>query len=140
MNNILVDSCFWFALFDKSDEHYHKAQEIARFLEHGNLIIPYPSLYEALNTRFVKRKDWNIVFNDYLSRNSTRLIHDENYRQKALDSTFYNSTNSKRPMSLVDMTIRFMLEDVNLNVNALITFNVGDFIDICAIKRIEIIP
>jgi hypothetical protein len=37
-----------------------------------------------------------------------------------LTKTFF--TSEKRPMSLVDMVIRFVLEDVNLNLNALITF------------------
>jgi hypothetical protein len=106
------------------------------YLEFGNIILPYPIIYETLNTRFVKRKEWLTTFNDFLKRESTVLVPDEPYKKKALSSVLSNTT---RPLSLVDMTIRLMLDDINLNINALITFNVGDFIDICANKRIELI-
>jgi hypothetical protein len=42
-------------------------------------------------------------------------------------------------MSLVDITLRLMLDDVNLKIDALITFNVGDFVDVCSAKGIELI-
>ncbi|GHT44918.1 hypothetical protein AGMMS49965_21400 [Bacteroidia bacterium] len=106
------------------------------YLEVGNIILPYPILYETLNTRFVKRREWLTTFDDLLRRESTKLIPDEPYKNKALSSVLYNAS---RPLSLVDMTIRLMLDDVNLNINALITFNVGDFSDLCANKGIELI-
>lgn len=137
MNNILIDTCFWYAFFDASDEHYDKAQKMADYLKSGILVLPFPVLYETLDTRFCNRKEWVILFNEIINRNTTTLVPDDNYREKALRNTFF--TNDRRPMSLVDMTIRFMLEDVNLNLNALITFNKKDFIDICHSKRIELI-
>jgi predicted nucleic acid-binding protein len=136
-NNILIDTCFWYALYDESDEHYKKAQKMVDYLKSGNIVLPFPVLYETLDTRFCNRKDWVASFNEIISRDTTVLISDDRYRENALTKTFF--TNEKRPMSLVDMTIRFMLEDVNLNLNALITFNKGDFIDICHSKRIELI-
>jgi predicted nucleic acid-binding protein len=139
MSNILIDSCFWFALFDKSDEHYDKAQNLSSYLEFGKIILPFPILYETLNTRFVKRKEWTSIFYNYLNNDSTILISDELYRKKALSNTLNNSINSIRPLSLVDMTIRFMLDDINLNINALITFNKKDFVDLCSNKGIELI-
>ena len=137
MNNILVDTCFWYALYDESDEQYRKAQEMVDYLKSGNIVLPFPVLYETLDTRFCNRKEWVTSFNEIISRDTTVLIADERYRENALSKTFF--TNEKRPMSLVDMTIRFMLEDVNLNLNALITFNKGDFIDVCHSKGIELI-
>ena len=79
------------------------------------------------------------TFEEYKNRNSTFFVPDTKYRAEALSNTFFYSLEQKRPMALVDMSIRLMLEDVNLNINTLITFNVGDFIDICASKRIELI-
>ena len=137
MNNILIDTCFWYALYDKSDEHYNKAQKMVDYLKSGKIVLPFPVLYETLDTRFCHRKEWVHSFNEIINCDTTVLVSDDKYRENALNKTFF--TNEKRPMSLVDMTIRFMLEDVNLNLNALITFNKSDFIDICQSKRIELI-
>ena len=139
MNNILVDSCFWYALFDSSDQHYNKAQKMKSYLEFGNLILPFPVLYETLDTRFTKRENWMSIFETYMKRKNTILIPDTKYREQALSNTFFSSLVQKRPMTLVDMSIRLMLEDITLNINTLITFNVGDFIDICTSKKIELI-
>lgn len=35
MSNILIDSCFWFGLFDKYDEHYNKVQQMREYLNSG---------------------------------------------------------------------------------------------------------
>ena len=139
MNNILVDTCFWYALFDESDEYYHRAQKMANYLEFGNIMLPFPILYETLNTRFSKRIEWMSVFQEYMNRESTSLIPDTEYRQQALSNTFFYSLDRRRPMALVDMSIRLMMEDVNLNINTLITFNVNDFSDVCRIKGVELI-
>jgi len=139
MSNILVDSCFWYALFDVSDEHYHKAQKMKGYLECGNIILPFPILYETLNTRFSKRENWMRAFEEYKNRNNTFLIPDTEYRKQALSNTFIYSLVQKRPMALVDISIRLMLEDINLNIKALITFNVEDFSDICYSKGIELV-
>lgn len=139
MNNILVDSCFWYALFDSADKYHYKAHEMKDYLEYGNIILPFPVLYETLNTRFSKRENWMSAFEEYLNRKTTFLIPDTEYREQALSNTFFYSLVQKRPIALVDMSIRFMLEDINLNINTLITFNVRDFTDICASKGIELI-
>jgi hypothetical protein len=106
------------------------------YLELGRIILPYPILYETLNTRFVKKKEWIITFNELLNKESTVLVPDELYKNQALSSVLRATS---RPLSLVDMTIRLMLDDINLNINALITFNVGDFIDLCLEKGIDLI-
>ena len=40
---------------------------------------------------------------------------------------------------MVDNVIRGILDDTSIKVDALLTFNIEDFSDICAKKRIEII-
>jgi predicted nucleic acid-binding protein len=139
MNNILVDSCFWYALFDPSDTHHNKAQKMKDYLDYGNIILPFPILYETLNTRFSKRENWMSVFEEYKNRTNTILIPDTEYREQALSNTFVYSLIQKRPMALVDMSIRLMLEDVDLNINTLVTFNINDFVDICYSKGIELL-
>jgi hypothetical protein len=139
--NILVDTGFLYALFDESDPYHNKVIErgMVDFLEFGNIVLPHPILYETLNTRFVKRKEWCNIFNTYLSKGSTVLVSDEVYKEKALSITMQNAISGRRPMSLVDAVIRLMLDDVNLNISALITFNVEDFVDVCMQKKIELI-
>lgn len=141
MNNVLVDTCFWFAYFDERDSFYQKAQELKKILNNINniLIIPHPVLYETLNTRFVSRKLWMDEFKRLLESPSVVIISDEQYKARALDSILRDPTISKRTISLVDMIIRLMIEDVNLNVSALITFNEKDFIDLCMHKRISLL-
>lgn len=139
MTNILVDTCFWYALYDTRDEHFNKAQRIQEFLEYGNIIIPYPVLYETLNTRFSCKKEWVVGFNDFLQKESTILIPDDKYKKVALNSVLANAIEGNRPMSLVDMILRVMIDDVSLNIGALITFNERDFYDICWSKNIELI-
>lgn len=139
MNNILVDTGFWYALFDKSDSHYNKAQEIANKLQYGKIIMPFPILYETLNTRFCKNKGWVSIFNtSYINVDTTRVISDDKYRVNALSQTIMFSNNG-RALSLVDVIIREMLDDVNLNIKSLITFNPKDFDDVCRSKGIELI-
>jgi hypothetical protein len=79
------------------------------------------------------------TFEEYKNRTNTFLIPDTEYRKQALSNTFIYSLAQKRPMALVDISIRLMLEDVNLNINTLITFNANDFSDVCYSKGIELI-
>ena len=42
MNNVLVDTCFWFAYFDERDSHYQEAHELMK-------IISVPLKWDELN-------------------------------------------------------------------------------------------
>jgi predicted nucleic acid-binding protein len=139
MNNILIDTGFWFALYDKRDPNYWKATELFDFLSIGRIIIPYPSLYETINTRFVRNRHGLSEFKLFISNNDVHLLDDSIYKSDALNLTFDSSIFKDKNYSLVDMVIRLMLSDDNLNINYLISFNPGDFIDICIRRRIEIL-
>lgn len=138
MNNVIVDSCFWYALYDMSDTYHQQAQQIYQKLTDVRLIIPFPTLYEVINTRFSKSQNLTAFQNKILSP-SCCLVSDNKYKNNALESTFDYSIQKKRPISLVDMIIRMMMEDVDLQIKGILTFNDKDFIDICRNKRIEII-
>ncbi len=139
MHNILIDSCFWFGLYDIGDEHHQKSLILYSILEFNNIIIPHPVLYETLNTRFTLRKEWMIEFNKLLEKSSTIIVSDVRYKEKALSSVLDYNIHFKRPMSLVDRIIRLMLEDVDLNINSLITYNTKDFVDLCSKKGISLL-
>ncbi|MBA7525957.1 hypothetical protein ES705_18117 [subsurface metagenome] len=139
MNNILIDTCFWYALFDARDPAHDKANELIHYLDLGNVIVPYPTLYETINTRFTRNKTWVEEFEKILKNDNVNLIEDLEYKENALNLTFDSTLNKNRPLSLVDMVIRLMLEDVSLKIDYLISFNTGDFIDLCHKKGIELI-
>jgi predicted nucleic acid-binding protein len=134
--NILVDTGFWYGLYKEKDQYHHKAQNMKKYLEFNNIILPYPVLYETLNTTFVENGKCLSGFTEILNRRTSIPVSDEPYKTKALLTVL---TETSRPMSLVDRIIRLMLDDINLDIRALITFNVGDFIDICINKGIDLI-
>jgi len=70
------------------------------------------------------------------------FLYDTDFRQAALDECFSElerTPRSYRPLSLADRVIRKILSETNYKIDAFITFNIGDFQDVCA-RRIQIIP
>lgn len=139
MNSVIVDSGFWYALFDPRDQYHLKANELVEYLNLATVIVPFPILYETLNTRFNKKRQWVSEFNRFLFSVNTIVFNDEIYKNSALSLTIESSNNTERHLSLVDMVLRLMLDDVNVKIDYLITFNAGDFIDVCQRRNILII-
>ena len=139
MVNIIVDTGFWRALCDPNDAYYDASLEIHDkfFGRNGyRVLIPYPSMYELINTKFVKNKtQLKQLDKEIADANTVTKIYDEKYR----DVAYKEMIQSKRSLSLVDCIIRAMVEDGSLKIKGLVTFNVGDFFDICQKKNIEII-
>lgn len=140
MKNVLVDSGFWFAhLGTRNDDLRPIANKIYERLVmlECNIIIPFPSLYETINTKLLKDKnkvaaDW---FLQQLNQNPKFImVYDDAYRDLAFDST---TINRERGISLVDNILRVMMTDQHLKIDTLITFNIGDFVDVCTKCRIE---
>ncbi|MBM4289137.1 MAG: hypothetical protein FJ135_13530 [Deltaproteobacteria bacterium] len=136
--NLLLDSGFWFALYDSRDQYHEEAQILADLLDFHNLVIPWPSLYETLNTRFVRRRIWLDRFTDYLTRGNTVILADEPFRQNALDSLL-GKNFACRSYSLVDAVLRLVIQDPGVRIDAIITFYPADFHEICAVKGVELI-
>jgi predicted nucleic acid-binding protein len=135
---ILVDTGFWFALYDSRDRYHDSALSLAEYLNPHWLIVPWPSLYETLNTRFVRRKNWLRSFEAAIHRDNVILLPDGSYRESALIDVFSNDLQQGKPYSLVDLIIREMLSDKAIRIDAMITFNFVDFIDICAKRNIAL--
>ncbi|MBF0229268.1 MAG: hypothetical protein HQK63_06700 [Desulfamplus sp.] len=135
--NIILDSGYWFALYDKRDQHHEEAAIISEYLHPHTLVIPWPSLYETLNTRFVKRDNWVASLEAIIRDKNTLQLNDDKYKSSAISSIFIQTKGHKK-FSLVDLVIREMLLDVKININAIVTFNSFDFEDICWKKNIEI--
>lgn len=140
MNSVIVDTGYWIALFEEKDPH-HDLAEIA-FNESGSyrLIIPWPTMYEFMNTRFARRPLNVLKFEKILKKPGNVLLNDRGYREAALDIFFGESNTQRRTMSLVDIVLRNMIADRELQIHSLATFNRADFHDICLRRNIAIIP
>ena len=139
MNNIIVDTGFWYAFYEERDKYHHQASKLFEYLSIGRIIIPFPSLYETINTRFAKNISYMESFKKLIESNNVVLVDDAPYKETALELTMNSSINFKKPYSLVDMIIRLMVSDIDMNINYLLTFNKGDFIDVCLPRQIEIL-
>ena len=138
--NVLVDTGFWYSYLGTREIERHKvADEIFRYLDSisANFIIPFPTLYETINTKLLKEKKAKEArwFLKELNLNSRFVqIPDASYKEEAYKRTI---SENKRGISLVDNILRVMMEDSdNLKIDGLITFNSEDFSDLCTKKKI----
>lgn len=131
MKSVIVDTCIWYALVDKNDAYSKYAGTIAKLLEPHKILVPYPSLYETVNTKLMRNRNRqaNKLFAYLNDSAKVKLIPDDAYRERALKAVQFNLEQGKT-YSLVDMIIRLMMEDVDLGDIAVMTFNVGDFMGV----------
>lgn len=132
MRRLIFDTCFWFALYDPSDSKHSLASKMISDFENSDvkIIIPFPSLYETLNTDFVSKKKQLAAFREALSnRGKIEFVFDEPYKEEACSMTFDQDKDKKA--SLVDNVILLMLGDKSLNIDAVVTFNGRDFAEPC---------
>ena len=130
-------------MFDPRDERWGQTEKKEELLERFAVVIPWPTMYETLRTRMVNNQGAMQRFEDYLKRPHLTLLDDTPYREDALRLTLTCSLRpGRRPihkaLSMVDCLIRLILEDANVNVSYLATFNDRDFWDVCGKRRIEI--
>lgn len=129
MKSVIVDTCIWYALVDEKDVYAGCNEKIRQVLKHHVILVPYPSLYETINTKLIKneRKQADKLFG-YLNNNEkVKLIMDDKYREEALSAVQFELKRGKH-YSLVDMVIRLMMQDKSLGRVSVMTFNVKDFI------------
>lgn len=135
----LVDTGFIFALFDPRDSYHLDAVELSDLFDAVPLALPWPCLYEAVNTRFVRNRARVARLESLLKRANVELIDDSPYRDGAYELTIRSARLGRRHIALADMVARLMLDDINLNLGYLFTFNPGDFSDVCRTRRIEMV-
>ena len=139
--NVIVDTGFWYSFLGTREQVRHTVAENVFYRlvqQETNFLVPFPTLYEAINTKLLKDKyrdkaDW---FLKQLQSNPHFInIPDDEYKELAYNKTI---EENYRGFSLVDNVIRVMMEDKSLRISALLTFNVEDFIDVASKKGIEI--
>ena len=142
MRLVCVDAGFLIGLYDDRDQHHAKAAH--HFLQlfgknNSNcLVVPWPILYETVSTRLVRnRKGMRGLQNDWsqLSRNKRlRLLPDNQYRTQVIQDCFDElgkPSGSYRALSASDRVVRNILADRKMQINAFVTFNRNDFLDVC---------
>ncbi len=138
-----------FALYDDADSRNETAQKyFVNYFEKGDgiLVLPWPVMYESLNTRFASNtKGIKQLERDFRILNGTgrlELQDDAAYRDRALAACLEEpKRNPKmvRALSLVDRTLREMLLDLNLDLTGVLTNDPAAFADICRKARKEMI-
>ena len=127
----LVDTGFWIALFDPREAQHQVAGDNEDLLELATLIVPWPTLYETLRTRFVRRPDWVVRLDQRLKKPNVEFIDDREYRDEAYSLVVEYSTRLRRNISMVDMLCRLLIADANIRIDYLLTTNPADFSDVC---------
>lgn len=135
--NYIIDTCFWIALYDAYEDplRTEEAEIIAELIENETIIIPFPTMYEFLNSKFSRTKFVH-VFEKLISRPNFIKIKDVEYKEKAYDSFFHNAKNASKDVSLVDEIIKEMILDKKLRIDCLITFDeiLKNYATACGIK------
>ena len=124
MSNVLIDSCFWIALYDDGDHQAEKAEEIAELINTENIIIPFPTLYEFVNSR-LSRRESKFQFEIFIKRPNVILLSDEKYKDEALELFFQKNKFSYSDISLVDEVLKLIIEDTDVKIDYIASFDQG---------------
>lgn len=128
-SGLLVDSGYFFALYTEGDTDHASAKSVQDLLDSLPVVLPWPVLYETMNTKFVKRPGVLARFDILVGRHDTLLVDDSTYRERSYRTVV--GANGGRPFSLVDAVLRAVIEDPNVAISAMLTFNPRDFHDVC---------
>ncbi|QWT20679.1 type II toxin-antitoxin system VapC family toxin [Bacillus sp. NP157] len=134
---VLVDTGFWIALLTKGDRHHTTALILEEDLATHHLLIPWPTLFEFVDTRLARNASDGERLRKILKRDGNELINDLPYRDSSLDFTLGNRGHT---FSLVDHILRSIMEDPEVRIDGFVGFNHGDFHDVCARRNIEMLP
>ena len=138
-NRLLVDSGFFFALFDPRDQYHNEARKKQEWLEMLSVVIPWPILYETINTRFARRLGTIAQFASVIHAPETEFLDDSPYRLEAYEDTLAQAKSPDNAMSLVDSVLCAILDDTNVRIGAMLTFNLRDFEHLCRIQGVELL-
>jgi len=127
---VLADAGFWIGLYDPRDDTRLRDLSLRcadKLIQQTNMkiILPWPIMYEILDTRCVKDPAKKKALEDNLRRFPVIRLDDSPYRERALEETL----GTERPISLADMVVRKILLDRSVRIDHLLSFNIRDFSD-----------
>ena len=127
---ILIDSGFFFGIFDERDQHHESAKKIEAWLdlESRRRVVAWPILYETLSTKIVKRGHLTNL-ERFLVHPRTDLVDDSPYRdlvEKSVrenDDPRWTRYRMQPGASLVDTILRLMIECPRAGIHGIVTFD-----------------
>lgn len=127
---ILIDTGFFFAIFDEADQYHESAKRIEEWLdlESRRRVLAWPILYETLSTKFVKRGHLG-NFERFMVHPRTDLIDDTPYRNLIEESVRENRDprwtqfRMQAGASLVDSILRLIIESPSARIHGIVTFD-----------------
>ncbi len=138
IGGLLIDTGYFFALHTESDRYHTVADSKKDLVETAQVILPWPVLYETLNTKFVGTPGAIEWFDRLIKSPTTVLLDDTRYREMCYQ-TIVSSSRQSRRLSLVDVILRSIIEDTNVRVAGILTFNHRDFVDVCQRHQVEMV-
>jgi predicted nucleic acid-binding protein len=139
MEYALADTGLWYAMFDQRDQYHNVAKDKAEILGPFRVVLPWPTLYETLRTKFVRNTVAVGRFERFLKTPNVVFLDDSTFRRAAMELALESSLRRRRPLSMVDCLIRLLLEDVNTRISYLATLNPRDFVDVCRANGVRMI-
>lgn len=149
MKRVCVDSGFLFAFYHQRDDAHGRAVTLVEeyFETAKNIIVlPWPVMYESLNTDFVSNpRQIEEIKRDLMRwRTNQRLefIDDQKFRDGALEDCLNKAgpiSARHRLPSLVDRVLIAMLDDPSLYIKAVMTNDIPAFANVCKRNRKELI-
>lgn len=141
MARVLIDTGVWYSRYDPRDTAASQddVEAVFELVQAFDIVLPWPIAYETLRTRFTRNRIAMTLFEEELKSPSVQFIDDAPYRGDAIELAFVSS-RAGRPLSMVDCVLRLIMDDRNVNIGYFATWNLRDFCDVCAIRRIETIP
>lgn len=135
---VLVDTGFFIALFNERDQHHASARRLEEWLDFVPIVLPWPILYETVNTRLARRPQNLAKFGAIVRLPETLLLDDAPYREDSFAAVLAQNP-ARGPLSLVDAVLCNVIEDVNVPISAMLTFNDRDFLAVCHENNVELI-
>ena len=77
----LVDTGYWISLYDPTDDPHKTvgAERIASEIEDEEIIMPFPTLYEFVNSR-LSRREAKLEFEKLLQKPNIKRLDDRKYK------------------------------------------------------------
>jgi len=128
---------------DGNDEHHEQANRLESegWLDPITkcLLLSWSILYETLNTRFVNQLGCLEWFDHIARSGKTVLLEDTAYRKAVFDMPLSHPAPAGRPLSLFDKVLHGIIEDPNVSVSAMLTFDIRDFWEVCRKNDVELV-
>lgn len=135
---VLIDSGFFIALFNERDRHHASARELEEWLDFVPIVLPWPILYETVNTRLARRPENLAKFAAIVRLPATLLLDDSPYREDSFAAVLAQNP-ATGSLSLVDAVLCSVIEDANVPISAMLTFNDRDFLAVCRENDVELL-